>query len=44
MVMLDPLMNSPSDVSVDSMAIATAYREASVSVWKRNEHDLAKSK
>ena len=41
MVMLDTLMNNHSDVSEDSMAIANAYREANVSVCKRNEHDLS---
>jgi hypothetical protein len=42
MVMLDPRMNGPSDGSADSMAMATAYRDASVSVCKRNECDLTK--
>jgi hypothetical protein len=39
MVMLDPRMNGPLDVSVDSMAMANAYRDASVSACKQNDRD-----
>jgi hypothetical protein len=41
MVMLDPRIHDLPDVSADSMAMATAYRDASVSVCKlENEREF----